>query len=170
MKTKVEREPEQTPKPNLEQLVMPATFHQRDNCLAELLAGIARILQPRGGYYSYSGSENRHFLDIPPALKCAINKRGLPTGEVDPKELDALHAELEAITLSEQRLEAAAGKAKNQVEALRSWGGRIGEDEDMLLLAGAVLDEADRPAVMAYIAEHERYIRAVNRLTDGLRY
>lgn len=166
MKSKVE-----TPEPTLERLVQETSYRERNNAFSELNAGIAAILQPRGGYHVYSGSSNRHFLTIPPSASVTINRAGWPNqATIDPKEAEEVQRELVRITQEEKRLEAAAGTAKNQREALAKWGEHIGEVEDMLLLAGSVLSEEDRPAVMAYIAEHRRYIRTLNKLTDGLRF
>jgi hypothetical protein len=154
----------------LELMVQQTSYHERDNALNELRGAIAKILQPRGGYYFYAGSPNKHFLPIPPGLKVKTNKAGWPSGEVDPKEAAELQGQLTEITQEEKRLDSAAQKAKNQIEPLLKWGGHLGEVEDMLLLAGSVLDEEDTPAVMAYLAEHRRFIRTLNRLTDGLRF
>ena len=173
-KTKIRtetREPEQTPEPTLERLVQETSCREREACLMELRGAIAAILQPRGGYHFYAGSNARHFLPIPTAPGIALNRAGWPDNKtVDDAELDAINGELVRITREEKRLEEAAGKAKNQIEALVKWGIRIGEAEDMLLLAGSVLSEEDRPAVESYLAEHSRFLRTVNRLTDGLRF
>jgi len=157
--------------PNLEMMVQQTSYRERESCLLELRGAIAAILQPRGGYHFYAGSNARHFLPIPTAPGVALNRAGWPDNKtVDEAELDAVNAELVRITQEEKRLEEAAGKAKNQLEALVKWGIRIGEDEDMLLLAGGVLCEDDRPAVTSYLAEHRRFIRTVNKLTDGLKF
>jgi len=108
---KTPNRPDETP--NLEVLVQQTSYHQRDAALAELRAAIAAILQPRGGYRVYSGSSNRHFLPIPPSASVTINRAGWPNqATVDPQEAEELSRQLTAITHEEQRLEAAAGKAK----------------------------------------------------------
>jgi len=156
--------------PNLERMVQETSYRERNNALAELNGAIAKILQPRGGYLSYSGSSTRHFLPVPPSPEVGLNRAGWPSGKVDEKEAEEFQRTLQAVSLEERRLVDAAQKAKSQIEALVKWGGHIGEAEDMLLLAGSVLSEEDRPAVMAYLAEHARYIRTLNRLTDGLKF
>ena len=67
-KTKIRtetREPEQTPEPTLERLVQETSYREREACLMELRGAIAAILQPRGGYHFYAGSNARHFMKIP---------------------------------------------------------------------------------------------------------
>ena len=166
MKGKVE-----TPEPTLERLVQETSYRERNNALAELNGAIAKILQPRGGRVGYAGQTATHFLPIPKAPGRAITRAGWPDDKsVDPAELDAVNAELVRITQEERRLEEAAGRATEQRKALAKWGEHIGEVEDMLLLAGSALAEEDRPAVTSYLAEHRRFIRTVNKLTDGLKF
>lgn len=110
-------------------------------------------------------------MPIPPAPKRVLTGAGWPDDKsVDEKEAEEFQRQLTEITLTERELEAAAWKAENQIEALVKWGGRIGENEDKLLLSGSVLSEEDRPAVESYVAEHRRFVRTVNRLTDGLKF
>ena len=170
MKTQtMERQHIETPRQSLEEAIHEADYRSREHALAELQAGIQRILSPRDGFRHYAGSPNRHFLPIPQSPGRTLTRAGWPDDKsIDEKELAAVNAELERITLKERELNDAAQKARNMVQPLFDWAAALGVTEDRLLLS--TLSEEDTPDVMAYLAEHRRFIRTVNRLTDGLKF
>jgi hypothetical protein len=150
-----------------ERMVMGASYHDRDNALQEVTAGIERILHPRSGYQSYGGSSVKHFLPIPKAPEATINRAGMP-GQPPDKELEAFRKELETISLREQELVNLAGKVKNMTSPLLQWGIALGVEEDHLLVS--TLSEEDRPEVESYIREHKRFLRTCHAWADKLRF
>jgi hypothetical protein len=163
----LERQRIETPKQSLEESIHEADYRSREHALAELQAAIARILSPRDGFYFYAGSPNRHFLPIPASPGRTLTRAGWPDDKsIDAKEVDAVNAELEAITKRERALNEAAQKSRNMVPPLLEWAVELGKTEDRLLLSALI--EEDRGDVETYIREHRRFLRTVEAWTNKL--
>jgi len=151
----------------LEEALHEANYRSREHALTELQAAIQRIIAPRDGFRHYANSPNRHFLPIPKAPGIALTRSGWPDQKsVDAAELDAVHAELEAITIRERELNDAAQKARNMVQPLFDWAASLGITEDRLLLS--TLSEEDRGDVDTYCREHKRFLRTCEAWTNKL--
>lgn len=162
MPRKKTTEPIETP--NLEMLVMQCPYQVRDASLAELRAGIVRVLQPRS---TTSLGGIPHFLAVPqPPM--ARRGRGGKSDEVDPKEQQRFQQELLAVSQRERELNGLAQQANGVANALQTWLIDLGIQGDRLLLS--TLTEQDRPEVESFVRAHARLIRTANAWTDKLKF
>lgn len=164
----IKRKPKDEAVPEPPRLMV--NYQERDEAMAELLAAIARILQPRGGYQVYSGagsSFGKHFLPLPDAPAREITRAGnLGKVVVDEKAQEAFQREVQAITIRERELTGAAQHARNVVDELSPWMQAMAPTEARLGMS--VLAEEDRADVEAFEREHRRFIRTCRTLAAQL--
>ena len=138
----------------LETLILNNSYRERHAAYMALLGAVQPILKPHSTM-GYGGSGLAHFLPIPDRPR-----------DDDERGLRKWTAELAAITTRERELTFAAQRINETMEPLKIWSQELARREDFLLIAK--LDTVDEPDVLAYIREHQRYIRTCQRAITEL--
>jgi hypothetical protein len=159
-KTKIEK----TKGPSLEEMLLTASYAQRDQALAAVHAAIQPVLSPRTTT-KVLGTD--HFLATPHPPLTKLNRAGKPE-PADEAAQQQFQEELTAVSLREKRLLDAAQRAKGKLPLLVEWTQELGKTEDRLLVSS--LDEEDRPEAEEYLRQHQRFLRTCAKLADGLKF
>lgn len=150
--------------PTLEEMVMQTSYQERDNAMAEVRAGIERILHPRA---TSAHGGMAHFLPIPSPPLTSISRSGRPE-PAEEKERAKFQAAMAEVATRERELDTLAQKANHTFSTLHEWAVSLGKTEDRLLIS--VLDEIDSPEVEAYVRQHQRFLRTCRRWADRLAF